>query len=93
MNWSDQALKYTNSSGGREVRWISVEELMAKAGDALVRGKRGTNDARVLEKLDMHHQNETIPTVNIDNFRKAIKVERNEDWSVLEEHRSLLCGL
>ena len=40
----------------------------------------------------MLQENDTIPYVNIEYIRKGIKAEQNEDWSALDEDRSLILG-
>ena len=40
------------------------------------------------EELDVLQLNESIPYVGIDCVKKAIKAEREEDWSALEADRS-----
>ena len=77
--------------GRRGTESIRGKKLTAQASEALVRGERDTNGARVQEELDMLQQKETIPYVDIDYIRNRIKTELNEDGSALEE--VCLCGL
>ena len=56
--------------------------------ESLVQGERWlANDVSVREKLAMLQQSETIPYVNIEYIRKAIKAERR--WKKIEAR---LCG-
>ena len=66
---------------------IRAKKLLAKAATTQIVAWLA-KDVEVQQELSLPQRTETIPFVNIECIKKAVKAEQNEDWSTLEADRT-----